>query len=917
MWYDGVGRTVANADYGTNNDDGPPDRPASPPESSDEVLVSRVSYNDRAEAFETVDPAGVMNCAEADDAGRMVRTIKNYVIGEGCFCPGAEENVTTEMQYRAGQLVALVAKNQATGDQVTRFLYGVTLADSNLASNDLLRAEIFSDADDSTDRVVNAYNRQGQKTRMTDRNGSVHEYSFDGLGRPTADVVTTLANGVDDTVRCIGLSYEVRGMMEKAISFSGVAGTTVVNEVQNEYNDFAQLSKRYQESNGAVNTGTTPKVQYGYSDGSANTIRPVSMTYPNGRVLDYLYDDTHADELSRIRTLHWDDADVCRYDYLGLNTFVTTDYLQPKVKLDYALGLSPNPYAGFDRFGRIIDLLWEKYGNGSSSSSSSSGPNAELVHLMYGYDRASNRTYRRDEAARSDNKTLDELYEYDRLNQVKKFHRGLLVNENTVIESPGLQQGWQFDATGNWKNFTQFDPTDAANTLDQQRSHNRVNEITEIARTVGADWSTPTYERNGNTTGDEAGKKFKYDAWNHLVEVRDVENELLATYRYYALGWRVQELRGEATTDLYYSNQWQVLEERVDGDVYAQYVWSLVYIDAMILRDRDSDGNENLDERLNAVQDANFNVVALVDTSGAVVERFAYDAFGVFSVLTPAWGARESSSYGWNYLHQGERWDADGAIFHKRRREYSPSLGRCLQNDLLGYQAGDVNFYRHVNNSPICLLDPEGLFPQRAPEIEDVTLLDGWKNLNNRADEQANLRRWLAFPAFFKPEADLLKSSLIVFTQKGKELMQGGFLRLLRFKQIGCKSGSIIQYVQIKIDKDGIPVEPVGTKEKFVEGFLLKDGVSEIDYHRMLDSLELTKQKKFTITITYEAGQGWYDGNELSGIVAGGGSYWKISFAGDTLEYSEKFTFDDQGVFDYKESPGRTVNGKGPSAELR
>jgi len=476
----------------------------------------------------------------------------------------------------------------------------------------------------------------------------------------------------------------------------------------NEYNDFAQRSKQYQECNGSVNTGTTPKVQYGYADGSANTIRPTSMTYPNGRILDYLYDDTHADKLSRIRTLHWDDVDVCRYDYLGLNTFVTTDYLQPKVKLDYALGLSPNPYAGFDRFERIVDLLWEKYGENDSSSSSSSGGSNVLVYLLYGYDRSSNRTYRRDEAARSDAKTFDELYEYDRLNQLKKFHRGLLVNENTVIESPGLQQGWQFDATGNWKNFSQFDPADAAKTLDQQRSHNRVNEITEIARTVGTDWTTPTYERNGNTTGDEDGRKFKYDAWNRLAEIRDVENELLATYRYNALGWRVREIRGEAITDLYYSNQWQVLEERVDSVVYTQYGWSLVYIDAMILRDRDSEGNGSLEERLYPIHDANFNIVALLDAGGAVVERFAYDAYGVFSVLTPDWDARGSSTYEWNYLHQGGRWDVEGTVYSFRYREYSPTLGRWIQNDPIGFHGNDFNLYRYNSSNPMIRVDPNG-----------------------------------------------------------------------------------------------------------------------------------------------------------------------------------------------------------------
>jgi hypothetical protein len=81
-----------------------------------------------------------------------------------------------------------------------------------------------------------------------------------------------------------------------------------------------------------------------------------------------------------------------------------------------------------------------------------------VFYLSVGKSR-SNRTYRKNLVARSDGQFLDELYQYDGLNQLKKFHRGLLA-------SSGLQQGWDFDATGNWKNFTQFDPADAGRTLD-------------------------------------------------------------------------------------------------------------------------------------------------------------------------------------------------------------------------------------------------------------------------------------------------------------------------------------------------------------------------------------------------------------------------------------------------------------------
>ena len=75
---------------------------------------------------------------------------------------------------------------------------------------------------------------------------------------------------------------------------------------------------------------------------------------------------------------------------------------------------------------------------------------------------------------------------------------------------------------------------------------------------------------------------------------------------------------------MFYSAAWQVLEEQVGGNAEVQYVWSPVYVDAMVLRDRDTDANGSLDERVYVLQDANFNVTALVDDSGTVIERYVY-----------------------------------------------------------------------------------------------------------------------------------------------------------------------------------------------------------------------------------------------------------------------------------------------------
>jgi YD repeat-containing protein len=97
-------------------------------------------------------------------------------------------------------------------------------------------------------------------------------------------------------------------------------------------------------------------------------------------------------------------------------------------------------------------------------------------------------------------------------------------------------------------------------------------------------------------------------------------------------------------SQLYYSDQWQVLESRRStGATIEQYVWSNAFVDGIVERDRDADNDPStgsygksgsgLEQRLYALQDANWNTTAVVDTSGVVVERYQYDPYGAVTVL--------------------------------------------------------------------------------------------------------------------------------------------------------------------------------------------------------------------------------------------------------------------------------------------
>jgi RHS repeat-associated protein len=159
-----------------------------------------------------------------------------------------------------------------------------------------------------------------------------------------------------------------------------------------------------------------------------------------------------------------------------------------------------------------------------------------------------------------------------------------------------------------------------------------------------------------------------------------------------------------------------------------QYVWSPVYVDALVLRDRDSNGDGTLDERLYVAQDGNYDVTALFDNAGNVVERYIYDPFGQATILDASWNVLAASAFAWVYLHQGGRFDTTSGLYYFRNRDYSPTLGRWTSLDPLRYEAGDVNLYRALGNSPINTVDPTGL--------------DFWDWLANDVIGTDNVRSW-------------------------------------------------------------------------------------------------------------------------------------------------------------------------------
>jgi RHS repeat-associated protein len=482
------------------------------------------------------------------------------------------------------------------------------------------------------------------------------------------------------------------------------------------YNDFGMLVREHQAHLG-TQTASTPYVEYTHDrtlEGEEEIqefvkgLRPVNVFYPDrtagaNNAYQYHYNDpgTLDERLNRPAAVLYQQVDsfipvVTEYKYLGLGTVVETTHHDAQLKLDLA---GPgHSYAGFDRFGRVVDQNWQNTGQGSA-----------VDRYEYLYDKASSRTARWNRTA----SLRDERYLYDGLHRLRQFDRGELDASGEVIANQQQSQVLALDETGNWTQFAQFVPL-----IIQNRQHNPANEVTNLTVQAGGPaWAIPAHDANGNMTALPKPSDLpvaltcKYDGWNRLAEVRE-GSTTLAKYRYDALARRISTEAGGATRHFYYSDQWQVLEERVGSETarpQVRYAWGLRYVDDLIYRQRDLTGDGTQNERFYALQDANWNVTALAHpATGAIRERYAYKPYGELLVFDASWNQIPASAFDNPYTFTGRRFDSETGLYYYRHRLFHAQLGRFVTRDPIGYQGG-ANLYAYVANRPTIRKDPNGL----------------------------------------------------------------------------------------------------------------------------------------------------------------------------------------------------------------